>query len=147
MIEGALYEPVASELRHPAVARMHRHDGAAANVQRRQRGLRIGAGGGVQDILVGLHHQALKQVRGGAAATARPQRGGAVDGGTRRQAAAIALPAQAVGDHDKTLAGVRVVKDAMGILVLRAAADMRDGRNINAARARRQQAAIFDALN
>ena len=146
VIEGALYESVASELRHPAVAGMHRDDGAAANVQRRQRGLRIGAGSGVQDILVRLHHQALEQVRGGATATARPQHGGAVDGGTRRQAAAIALPAQAVGDHHQTLARVRVVKDAVGILVLRAAADMRDGRDINAARARRQQA-IPDALD
>ena len=147
MIEGALYEPVASELRHPAVAGMHRHDGAAANVQRRQRGLRIGAGRDVKDILVGLHHQGLEQVRGGATATDRPQHGGAVDGGTRRQATAIALPAQAVGDHHKTLAAVRVVKDAVGILVLRAAADMRDGRDIDAARARRQQAPIHDALD
>ena len=72
VIESALYEPVASKLRHPTVARMHGHDGAAANVQRRQRGLRIGAGGGVQDILVGLHHQALKQVRGETTAAARP---------------------------------------------------------------------------
>ena len=72
VIEGALYEPVASKLRHSAVAGMHRHDDAAANVQRRQRGLRIGAGGGVQDILVRLHHQCLEQVRGGPIATARP---------------------------------------------------------------------------
>ena len=147
VIEGAIYEPVASELRHPAVAGMHRDDGAAANVQRRQRGLRIGAGGDVQDIFVGLHHQGLEQVRGGATATDRPQPGGAVDGGTRRQAAAIALPAQAVGDHDKTLAGVRVVKDAVGILILRAAADVRDFRDIDEARARRQQAAIPHTLN
>ena len=72
VIESALYEPVASELRHPAVAGMHGHDDTAADIQRRQRGLRIGAGGGVQDILVGLHHQALEQVRGGATAAARP---------------------------------------------------------------------------